>query len=108
MNSNQNNNSQSWTDPITGEIYPGVNPHASVQTNSVPRHSNVQVKSFRDMDNVQVQEVPTPIIEPMQNVYPQANRQRNRERRCNLSRVRMSGWKLSAGTAVPAADYHKQ
>lgn len=79
MNSNQNNNSQSWTDPITGEIYPGGNPYASVQTNSVPRPSNVQVKSFRDIDNGQVQEVPTPIIEPMQNVYPQANQQYNQQ-----------------------------
>lgn len=33
MNNDQNN-SQSWTDPITGEIYPAGNPYASVQTSA--------------------------------------------------------------------------
>lgn len=35
-----NNNSRSWTDPITGEIYPGENPHVSIQKSSVPRPLN--------------------------------------------------------------------
>ncbi len=34
MDNNQNN-SQSWTDPITGEIYPAGNPYASVQTSGM-------------------------------------------------------------------------
>lgn len=38
MDNNQNN-SQSWTDPITGEIYPAGNPYASVQT-TVPHPTN--------------------------------------------------------------------
>ena len=73
MNSNQNNNSQSWTDPITGEVYPGGNPYASVQTSSAVNPSNVQVKSFRELENGHVQAVPTPVIEPRQNVYPPTN-----------------------------------
>lgn len=29
-----NNNSRSWTDPITGEVYPSINPHVSIQKSS--------------------------------------------------------------------------
>lgn len=34
MENNFNDNSKSWTDPITGEIYPGGNPHVSLQKSS--------------------------------------------------------------------------
>lgn len=30
------NKSRSWTDPITGEVYPSINPHISIQRGSAP------------------------------------------------------------------------
>lgn len=57
-----NNRSQSWTDPITGEIYTSGNPHVSIQK-SVAVDPSVQVRSFRDQ---------TPDPRPqVQEVYPQ-------------------------------------
>ncbi len=39
MDNNYNEqNSQSWTDPITGEIYPGGNPYASIRQSSATAH----------------------------------------------------------------------
>lgn len=50
MDNNFNNNngsSQSWTDPITGEIYPGGNPYESIQKSSaVPRSSQSVTSNF--------------------------------------------------------------
>lgn len=44
MDNNYNNgNSQSWTDPITGETYPSENPHASIRKSTVPRPGNTQM-----------------------------------------------------------------
>lgn len=54
---NNNGKSQSWTDPITGEVYPSGNPHVSIRK-SVTADPNIQVKSFRDPDpEPQVQEI---------------------------------------------------
>ena len=65
MDNNNNGSSQSWTDPITGEVYPSGNPHVSLGK-SVTVDPSVQVRSFRDPDPE-----PTPQARPMQEVYPQ-------------------------------------
>lgn len=59
---NNNGMSQSWTDPITGEVYSSGNPHASIQK-SVSVDPSVQVRSFRDQG-------PDPRPQA-QEVYPQ-------------------------------------
>ena len=64
---NNNERSQSWTDPITGEIYPSGNPHVSLQK-STSVDPSVQVTSFRQ------QEQP-----PMQEVYPQTQQMQPRQ-----------------------------
>lgn len=59
---NNNERSQSWTDPITGEVYGSGNPHVSIQK-SVAADPSVQVRSFRDQ---------TPDPQPQaREVYPQ-------------------------------------
>ena len=55
---NNNRNSHSWTDPITGEIYPSGNPHVSLGK-SKPADPNVKVTSFREQE------------QPQQEIYPQ-------------------------------------
>ena len=57
MDNYNNERSQSWTDPITGEVYPSGNPHVSIQK-SVSADPSVQVRSFRDQG------------EPVQEIYP--------------------------------------
>lgn len=54
---NNNERSQSWTDPITGEIYSSGNPHVSIQK-SGSVDPGVQVRSFREQDT------------PGQGIYP--------------------------------------
>lgn len=56
------NNGRSWTDPITGEIYPSGNPHISLGK-SKPVDPSIKVTSFRE------QEQPQP--QPQQEIYPQ-------------------------------------
>lgn len=58
---NKNEKSQSWTDPITGEVYPSGNPHISIRQ-SVPADPSVKVRSFRDQD-------PEPEV---REIYPEA------------------------------------
>lgn len=72
---NDQNNSQSWTDPITGEIYPAGNPYASVQTSAVPRPANTtvgQAPAAQPYQTVQdIQPMPQyPNQQPVQQ-YPQ-------------------------------------
>ena len=69
MDNNFNNGkSQSWTDPITGEIYPGGNPHVSIQKSTATRSPNTQTSSFVDPVPGPVQQVQP--IQPVQQVQP--------------------------------------
>lgn len=68
-NNNLNGQSQSWTDPITGEVYPTGNPHVSLGK-SVTANPNVQVQSFRE---------PTPQVQPMQQPQPSQQYQQPQE-----------------------------
>lgn len=64
---NNNGKTQSWTDPITGEVYPSGNPHVSIQKSTAAR-PNVQVTSFRQQDPPPVQQVQQ--VRPMQPIQP--------------------------------------
>lgn len=67
---NDLNNSKSWTDPITGEIYPAGNPYASVQTSAAPRPSN-NTAQFGQNYQQDIQPMPQyPNQQPVQQ-YPQ-------------------------------------
>lgn len=65
------NNGRSWTDPITGEIYPSGNPHVSLGK-SKPVDPNIKVTSFREQEQPQQeiypQPTPVPQARPMQQV----------------------------------------
>lgn len=43
------NNSQSWTDPITGEVYPSVNPHISIQRSTPFKTVEPDLQPQRDV-----------------------------------------------------------
>ena len=75
MDNYNNGRSQSWTDPITGEVYPSGNPHVSIQK-SVSADPSVQVRSFRDQGG-QAQEIypNQPIQQPQP--QPQPTQQTN-------------------------------
>lgn len=53
------NESHSWTDPITGEVYQSGNPHVSIQKSTKAADPNVKVTSFREQE------------QPEQEIYPQ-------------------------------------
>ena len=72
MENNFNDNSKSWTDPITGEIYPGGNPHVSIQkSNPLSRTANTVNTAIDPMpapapyqQPIMPQPVPQPIVQP--------------------------------------------
>lgn len=61
MNNNLNKSSQSWTDPITGEIYPSGNPHADIQTSRIVGGSS---RSGVFNDPLPPNAVPQPVQQP--------------------------------------------
>ena len=71
---NNNERSQSWTDPITGETYTSGNPHVSIQK-SVSVDPSVRVRSFRDQDDPEPEQETDPeqqIPKPQQQTVRQA------------------------------------
>ena len=75
MDNNFNNGrASSWTDPITGEIYPGGNPHADIRSSRVVG-SVPQTQSAVYNDPLPPGAVPQPVqrapqLQPMQQVQP--------------------------------------
>lgn len=58
------NKSQTWTDPITGEVYPSINPHISIQKSSVPFKTAVPQPDLQPERDVQ------PVPRQVRTVHP--------------------------------------
>lgn len=69
MDINNNENSQVWTDPITGEVHQSGNPHVSLRK-STAADPNVQVTSFRQPEP-SVEEIYPRQSSSVVEVYPQ-------------------------------------
>lgn len=72
------NKSQTWTDPITGEVYPSINPHISIQK-STPLNSAVPQPDLQPQRDVmppprqtRPQFAPPPVPQPVRQSAPRA------------------------------------
>lgn len=95
MDNNNNGRSQSWTDPITGEVYTSGNPHVSIQK-SAPIDPSVQVRSFRE------QAAPAQEINPNQPM-PQPQPQQQVQMNSPYGNIPQMVERPQAGVPIPSS-----